>query len=340
MRLKTYVANNMSEAMRQVTRDLGSDAVIVSNRKTPEGMVKLTAALDTTMVDNAWDVELEQENKTSQTADTSPFEDDFEGEEDTQALIDEVTSTLLRHNVSAKVTDKILGHLEQSGQHNTLYALADALDNVFEFDGAPTKLTAKPLMVVGTPGSGKTLTVAKLAAHAVMAGNQPLVITTDTMRAGAMEQLNAFMRVLDLELHMAAHPDELLGCMVKHEGNGPILVDTAGVNPFVPDKMKELTAFIRKKDMDVVTVLAGGTDTEESAEIARAFKIIGAGKIIPTRLDMSRRIGGILAAADQAGLTFIGAGHSASVADGLLDLTALELARLLLPKKYSDGNRA
>ena len=62
------------------------------------------------------------------------------------------------------------------------------------------------MILLGPPGAGKTLTAAKLAARLCLAGHRPMVITADGRRAGAVEQLAAFTRLLDLDLMVAPHP--------------------------------------------------------------------------------------------------------------------------------------
>ena len=70
----------------------------------------------------------------------------------------------------------------------------------------PAAGPSAPLLLVGPPGAGKTLTVARLATRLVMAGVAPMVITADGKRAGATEQLAAFTRLLGISLIVASHP--------------------------------------------------------------------------------------------------------------------------------------
>ena len=78
-------------------------------------------------------------------------------------------------------------------------------------------------------------------------------------------------------------------------------------------------------------VLPGGIDAEESAEIAMTFAVLGVKRLIPTRLDFSRHLGGILSAAERAKLSFTEASHTPQVAQGILTLTPTSLTALLMP---------
>ena len=78
-------------------------------------------------------------------------------------------------------------------------ALSHALDLRLNFEPLPLAPRA-PVMLVGMPGSGKTVTLAKLAANAIMDGKTPDLITTDTQRAGAAAQGQAYSQLLDQTL--------------------------------------------------------------------------------------------------------------------------------------------
>jgi flagellar biosynthesis protein FlhF len=79
----------------------------------------------------------------------------------------------------------------------------------------------------------------------------------------------------------------------------------------------------------MVLVLPAGLDPAEAADQARAFAALGARLLVATRLDMARRLGGILAAAE-AGLALTEAGIGPGAADGLLPITPAWLAARLM----------
>ena len=63
---------------------------------------------------------------------------------------------------------------------------------------------------------------------------------------------------------------------------------------------------------------------------ALTFSMLGVKAILPTRLDFARRIGGILTAANRAGLSFADASHTSQVANGLIEMSPETLANLLI----------
>jgi flagellar biosynthesis protein FlhF len=85
-------------------------------------------------------------------------------------------------------------------------------------------------------------------------------------------------------------------------------------------------------------VLPAGGDPLESAEVAMTYAEAGARQFIATRLDATRRLGGVLSAAHAAELILMGAGVSATIGGGLRALNPLQLARLVLPELDPDAD--
>jgi flagellar biosynthesis protein FlhF len=167
----------------------------------------------------------------------------------------------------------------------------------------------------------------KLATRHVLAGRPPLVITTDAERAGAVEQLAAFARVLGLVFAVATSRTALAKAIGRAAPGQAVLVDTAGCNPFDKASLGAMAALIQGLG-HAVLVQPAGLCPEEAREEARAFLAIGASFLLPTRLDVARRMAGTLAAA-RAGLAMTEAGTSADPARGLTPITPAFLAARL-----------
>ena len=83
-------------------------------------------------------------------------------------------------------------------------------------------------------------------------------------------------------------------------------------------------------------VLPGGMDPAEAADLAAAYAAAGASQLVATRLDLARRLGGILAAAAAGRLALTEAGIGAGAADGLVPLTPTFLAERLLQTRMAN----
>jgi flagellar biosynthesis protein FlhF len=210
--------------------------------------------------------------------------------------------------------------------------LRNTLASSLNFVRLPLHDGAPPLLLAGPPGAGKTLTVARLATRLVMAGATPLVITADGKRAGATEQLAAFTRLLGLDLVVASHPVALARAIAGRTEARPTLIDLPGSDPFLAQERDELAALAATAAARIVAVLPAGLDPAEATDLAQAYVEAGARLLVATKLDLARRVGGILAAAE-AGLALCEAGIGPGAADGLVPLTPELLAtRLQLPQ--------
>jgi flagellar biosynthesis protein FlhF len=116
------------------------------------------------------------------------------------------------------------------------------------------------------------------------------------------------------------------------------VIDTAGVNPFSADDVAGLSALLQAGEIEPVLVLPAGGDPQEAGEIGRIFADIGVQRLIVTRLEMTRRLGGLLSAAHTGGLAFADASLTSKVADGLTPVNPVALARILIASKEEDAS--
>ena len=323
MRLKSFSAGTMKEAMQMIRETLGEDAIIVATREENGGKtVRVTAAVDK-----------DAEATMPQALDDIMFDDwQYEDDDDSATVVEEVTEVMLKHAVPDDVLENVIAAVNVMGVTDTREALFAALQQLFEFKPLPMKNMGRPLILVGPPGAGKTLAAAKIAARGALNGLRMSVITTDTIRAGGVEQLEAFTRLMKIDLKKASSPKELKERLADIKSADQIIIDTAGVNPFDPESVKILARFIGAADCDPALVMPAGLDADESGEMARVFAAIGAKTLIPTRIDVARRLGSLLSAAHYGGLSFAEVSNTAKVADGLAPLSAKRLTQLLMPR--------
>ncbi len=317
MRLKTYIAPTTAEAMELVRREMGDDAIIVSTQMGSDGRgTRVTAALEPeqwTGEDSAVDAEAEPAD-----------------------VAGAVGHALTYHGTPPRLVERLLRLAIALEADNPTMALAGALDAGFTFAPLAGSGDGPPTMLVGPPGVGKTVTTAKLAARTRLARRHPGVITTDTRRAGGVAQLEAFTRILEIDLKTADTVEALTRAVAACEGCDGITIDTPGTNPYSDTELEELQVHAEAATAEPILVLAAGGDALEAADIAVSFAAVGARRLLVTRLDMARRLGSILAAADAARLSFCDVSITPHVADGLSPINPVALARLMMP----DGNDA
>ena len=213
MRLKSFYAKTMTEAMQMVRDALGDDAIIIATREENGGRsVRVTAAVERMEEMNFNQPRYEDNGIKPRVPRQAAIPEDYlqyDAEEDAEdAIHEKLTDTLLRHGVPGDISDTILSTATMMGLNDTHGAMKMALEHTYRFAPLPLK-SRKGLMMIGTPGAGKTLATAKLAARAALAGLKVAVVTTDTVRAGGVEQLEAFTKLLQIPLMKARNPSDL-----------------------------------------------------------------------------------------------------------------------------------
>lgn len=303
---------------------LGEDAIIVATGEERTGGVRVTAAIEPAF-------EL-GDNGVAQGQDWLQYDD----EEERDAVAEELTDVLLRHGVPEDVMDHIISCATVMGFETAGVALVAALEQIFAYRPLPVAASRKAIMMIGPPGSGKTLAVAKMAARGTMNGLKIGVISSDTMRAGGVEQLQAFTNLLNIDLQKVSTAKDLYFAAQDLAAMDQILIDTSGLNPFSAEEVRHLARLIGSTEVRPILVMPAGTDADESGEMARIFATIGAMELLPTRIDIARRLGGILSAAHLGGLSFSDYSYTAKVAEGLSPVTPKTLSRLLMPGAYRE----
>lgn len=320
MRLRNYTARTMPEAMALVRADMGYDAIIVSTEVgTDDQACCVTAAIED-------DYDIPEDTSEPDEVTAQPVQMDLE----TRGLY--LRQVLTAHGLPQHLCQQILRDCDLVENSDPVLALAAAIDMGAGFQPIDFDIQKRPLMLAGMPGAGKTITAAKLAAHARFAGKSVFIASTDAKRAGGVEQLAAFTRILELDLVTAPGAEALAGHIDAIGTADAGIIDTAGVNPFDMDDMQSLRALAAAVDAELVLVLAAGADAMESADTARAFAAIGARRMVISRLDMTRRLGGILAAALAGGVSIANVSINPQVADGLSRLNPVSLAQLMIPE--------
>jgi flagellar biosynthesis protein FlhF len=334
MRLKTYRAGSVVQAMALVRAELGADALILSTRRN-NGMVEIAACLDAEDEDEDHDlpaalVPAAHPRRTpppdghaaaARTVGPPPLTPppgaQWLPQPRPNGPLPAPAGALAWHGIPAALAEQLDGQ-----------DLAEALATLLRFDLLPTGTDA-PLLVIGPPGAGKTLTIARLATRLVLSGQMPLVISADGRRAGAAEELAAYTRLLGIELIVANKAASITRALQWRKENTPVLIDSPGVNPFDASQIQTVCGLAAAVGAMPVLILAAGQDAQEAAEHAEIFAASDIHHMVPTRLDLARRLGAIVAAAHAGSLILSEAGTGPGATEGLTPLTPAILAARL-----------
>jgi len=314
MRLFTYKAANLRQAMALVRRELGEDANIVSTQTIKAtGEVSIVAARQQDTQDpRLGRVALAPDQRT-----------------------EHVLANLLLHGVPMPLADRLAQAAAGMAPQAPVTALAGALAIDFAFRPIDVTAEGQRLLLVGPPGSGKTLALVKLAARALLAKRPVQILTSDLKRAGAVEQLTAFARVMGLEVFITETAEEMAQFVARTPKRSLVLVDSPGVNHRSRTEMDGLIDYVNAAPVEPVLVMAAGLDPLEAAETAVAFGAAGAERLLITRTDAAGRLGGILTAMEAAGLALAGTSGSPDPVDGFYPAAAPDLSDLLFGEALS-----
>jgi flagellar biosynthesis protein FlhF len=195
--------------------------------------------------------------------------------------------------------------------------------------------TRRVVALVGPTGVGKTTTVAKLAANFKLAhGVRVGLITVDTYRIAAVEQLKTYAEIIDLPLAVVNDPSEMARALDELGAVDLVFIDTAGRSPRDEVKIRELAEFLVQARPDevhlVLSAVAGAGSLRAAVE---RFAVVRIDRLILTKLDEADSLGGVLAVLGLSNrpVSYLTTGQA--VPDDIEPADRMRLARLILKQE-------
>jgi len=288
MLLDRIEARTLPEALDRVTRERGPDALVVETKQTRTGYLVLTARRPVAG-------KRDQAGSTSLSSWTHGFRPLAELATDfgvSLAVLRAVEGALISTRVDlSRPGDPALRTLAS----RVLSALVCTEPRVESGEGV-----FRTLAVVGPTGVGKTTTLAKLAARAKARGERVAVVTLDTYRVAAVEQLRAFATLMDVPCEVAVTAADLRATLQQHADCDRILVDTTGSGRSTA--MPLLEEKLRAGGCSALLCLAAGTRARDCKVLFDAYEPLGIDAVCLTKWDETTAPGESLAAVVEQGL--------------------------------------
>lgn len=186
--------------------------------------------------------------------------------------------------------------------------------------------------LVGPTGVGKTTTIAKLAGNFHLRERRRVgLITVDTYRIAAVEQLRTYADIIDLPMEVVATPREMRRAVERLANLDLILMDTAGRSPRDELKIQELRSLLAEAGADEVhLVLSSVNSLENLKKTVRQFADVGVTAIVVTKLDEATGLGTLLPLLRSCRLPLSYVTHGQNVPDDIAAADRRKLTRSIL----------
>lgn len=352
MKVKRYIVNNMSEAMNMIRFELGRDAIIISQRKVrkpgfwgffSKKSLEVTAAVDN--VKKSIDPpEREPEQDMMEKARSSA--DVIREIQDIRNVLNEMkTASTVNHkppkksklqlklennDVSEGLTKKIMTSLKTA--KNGVEEAVKARKCIEKMVSVSEDKMTGTVILIGPTGVGKTTTIAKLAGKLALSDKKKVgLLTVDTYRIGAVDQLKTYADILNLPFKVVLSLKDMDSAIESMKDCDVILIDTTGRSSKNTMQISELRSFIEKADSRSIHLVISCTTKEKDIKaITEGFRELNYNNIIITKLDETTTYGSILNIMEHAKqpLSFVTTGQN--VPDDLVKITKSQVCDLIL----------
>lgn len=213
---------------------------------------------------------------------------------------------MLDNEVGESYANQIIDEIERNNKPNMPfdYVLTNIYQKMILKFGKPAGITPaekgiKMVYFVGPTGVGKTTTIAKIASKFSVEGKKKVaLLTTDTYRIAAAEQLRTYANILEVPFRVVYSTDEVEQALIDFRGYDFILVDTAGHSHHNETQREAMNEFLHAVDgrveKEVFLVLSATTKYRDLISIADTYSAMTDYKLIFTKLDETTTLGNLL----------------------------------------------
>ncbi|MBC8062246.1 MAG: flagellar biosynthesis protein FlhF [Clostridiaceae bacterium] len=232
----------------------------------------------------------------------------------------------INDSVSKKIQTRIKSIEEKLEEDEKLKITLEKMISI-----SKVKMEGK-VILVGPTGVGKTTTIAKLAGRLALIEKKKVgLVTIDTYRIGAIEQLKTYAEIMELPFKVVITLKEMDAALDSMKDCDVILIDTTGRSSKNTMQLSELRAFVEKVNTkNIHLVISSTTKNNDIQAIIDGYKVLNYSNLIITKLDETSTYGSILNILDYAKkpLSFVTTGQS--VPDDIKNLTAEAISNLIL----------
>lgn len=322
MKIKRYIGNNLQEAILKVKMDLGNEAIILNTRNIRQKglfklfskpMVEVVAALDEQQSSKN-DLESkvnnmeEMLNKMYRQMQNSSYHETLDKQAVSQQsytdLMQVFYNNLIKNDVDEEIAKNLVEKVKAKiGESNNINDFISVLYNyISEIIKPPNTICIKdkegPTVIIftGPTGVGKTTTLAKIAAYYSISHNMSVaLITADTYRIAAVEQLKIYADILSIPLSVIYSEHDIKDVINSYRDKELILIDTAGRSHKNNKQLEELKNIIEEAEADEIYLVLSMTASKKNyKEVVDSYSFLNNYKLIFTKADEAPSYGIIL----------------------------------------------
>ena len=352
MNVKKYRAASVQQALQMVRAELGPDAAVLETRELPRNLlswfrprqVEVTAARDVQVaprveapVPEPVTLELQRQLNSLKS-----LVEGLQGQQAGPAQVPETCFRLFADLIDAELSEELARELIdrvcEGGPNDDDALLKARICRLVEEEihvGGPIEVhpgQRRVVALIGPTGVGKTTTIAKLAANFHLRQRRRVgLITVDTYRIPAVEQLRTYADIIDLPMEVVSTPREMRQAVDRFAELDLVLMDTAGRSPSDDVKIQELKTMLAEAQADEAhLVLSSVSSTAGLRRTAERFSEAGATSLLLTKLDEATGLGAILPLLRSCPLPLSYLTNGQNVPDDIEPADGPRLARMIL----------
>lgn len=212
--------------------------------------------------------------------------------------------------------------------------LVDELTSLIKTTPPTPVRPGEPLVIafIGPTGAGKTSSLAKLATNKRFYGGcRVALISTDTYRVAAAQQLGAFSEIADIPMEVAHSPRDMSRAVEKNRDKDVILIDTAGTSQYNDRLIDDLRAFLDAANPDEVHLtLSITTKPRDLKGTIKRFRMKQRERLLFTKFDETLTFGTIIPVVQSSGLPLSYVTFGQEVPEDIEPADAGKIARLVV----------
>ena len=238
--------------------------------------------------------------------------------------------------IAAHIVQTVYGQLSGEQLENKELVeqrlIAEMTNMVNTSGGVEQKLNRTKIVVfVGPTGVGKTTTIAKLAAiNKLFNGLNVALISADTYRIAAIEQLKTFAAIANIEMDVVYRPGEMQKAIKKHRGKDVVFVDTFGRGQREAKGLSQLRKFLEVAEPDEVhLVLSAAANEKTQLDICERFDLTKPNRLVFSKIDECVTFGSVLNIAYKTAIPISYITTGQTVPDDIITADAKKIAMMI-----------